>query len=112
MQHSVRDFHEFLGKPSLIFNLPFLNHEDFHAYMCQLIDVFVYRVQFDGYEAQEVFVANVHKLTRHYGIHHAFRRRKKLSLLVNLLDKCNSFNLLAKECRVDGISRGINFYDA
>ena len=58
--------------------------------MCQLIDAFAYRVQFDGYEAWEVFVANVQRLTRYYGIHHAFKRRKKLSLLVKLLDKCNS----------------------
>ena len=55
--------------------------------MCQLIDAFAYR---DGYEAWEVFVANVQRLTRYYGIHHAFKRRKKLSLLVKLLHKCNS----------------------
>ena len=88
--HSIRGFHEFLGKPSLIFNSSFLDHEVFDAYMCQLIDAFAYRVQFDGYEAWEVFVANVQRLTRYYGIHHAFKRRKKLSLLVKLLDKCNS----------------------
>ena len=39
-----------------------------------------------------MFVANVEKLTRYYGVHHhhVFRRRKKLSVLSNLLDKCNS----------------------
>ena len=32
--HSIRGFHEFLGKSSLIFNSSFLNHEVFDAYMC------------------------------------------------------------------------------
>ena len=47
--------------------------------------------QFDEYEAWEVFVANVQKLkSRYYGIHRAVRRRKKSSLLISLLGKCNS----------------------
>ena len=76
--HSIRAFHEFRGNPSLIFSSSFLDHEVFHAYMCQLINAFVNHVQFDGYEAWKVFVANVQKLTRYYVIHHAFRRRTKL----------------------------------
>ena len=62
--HSIRGFHEFLGNPPLIFNSSFLDHEVFDAYMCQLIDAFAYRVQFDGNEAWEVFVENVQRLTR------------------------------------------------
>ena len=55
-----------------------------------MIDVYAYHVQFDVYKAWEVFVGNVKKLTRYYGIHYAFRRRKISRLAINLLDKCNS----------------------
>ena len=58
-------FHEYLGKPPLIFNSSFLDHEVFHVYMCQKIDAFAYRVQFDGYESWEVFVGNVQRVTRY-----------------------------------------------
>ena len=33
--------------------------------MCQKIDAFAYRVQFDGYESWEVFVGNVQRVTRY-----------------------------------------------
>ena len=46
-------------------------HEVSHAYLCQLVDLFSYHLQFDGYEAWEVFVANVQQLTRYYRVHHA-----------------------------------------
>ena len=75
--HSIRAFHEFFGKPPLIFKPSFFYHEVFHAYMCQLSDAFAYHVQLDAYEVWEVFVTNVQRLTRYYRFHHAFRRRKK-----------------------------------
>ena len=59
MHHLVISFHEFSRKPSVIFNSSLLDHYVFHAYMCQLIDVFFYYIQIDGYEAWEVFVTNV-----------------------------------------------------
>ena len=45
-----------------------------------MIDVFFYHVQFDEYEVWEVFVSNVQKLIKHYGLHHLFRGIKKSSL--------------------------------
>ena len=45
-----------------------------------MIDVFFYHVQFDEYEVWEVFVSNVQKLIKYYGLHHLFRGIKKSSL--------------------------------
>ena len=64
----------------LIFNSSFSDVEVFHAYTCQVIDVFFYHVQFDEYEVWEVFVSNVQKLIKYYGLHHLFRGIKKSSL--------------------------------
>ena len=36
------------------------------SYICQLIDVFAYSFQFNGYEAWELFFVNVQKLIRYY----------------------------------------------
>ena len=44
-----------------------------------------------GMKHEKCFVVNVHELITYHGMHHAFRRRKNLRLLINLPDKCNSF---------------------
>ena len=36
------------------------------SYICQLIDVFAYSFQFNGYEAWELFFVNAQKLIRYY----------------------------------------------
>ena len=58
--------------------------------MCQLIEKFNLHVQDVGFEAWDVFVVNVQKLSRFYGMHNAFKRRRKIKALATLLGRCNA----------------------
>ena len=87
---SVAQFKYFLRQPPLRFNSSFLDHEVFHGYMCQLIEKFNLHVQDVGFEVCDVFVVNVQKLSRFYGMYNAFKRRRKIKALATLLGRCNA----------------------
>ena len=55
-----------------------------------MIEKFNLHVQDVGFEAWDVFVVNVQKLSRFYGMHNAFKRRRKIKALATLLGRCNA----------------------
>ena len=89
-QQPIHLFSRLLGKPPLRFNSSFLQHDLFDGYMKQLLDMFVQRVQVDGLLAWDVFVNNVQKLLKYYGIQNAYKRREKLKALSKLMERCNA----------------------
>ena len=52
--------------------------------------MFVRRVQMDGLLAWDVFVNNVQKLRKYYGIQNEYKRREKLKALSKLMERCNA----------------------
>ena len=58
--------------------------------MCQLIEEFNLHVQDVGLEAWDMFVGNVQKLSRYYGMYNAFKGRRKINALATLLGRCNA----------------------
>jgi hypothetical protein len=58
--------------------------------MHQLLETLATRIHGEGFALWDVFVANVQKLSRYYGIYHAFERKKKLHAMTTLLGQCNA----------------------
>ncbi len=89
VHQSVDSFRHFLRQPPLRFNSSFLDNDIFNDYMHQLLEVLVTHIHGEGFVAWDVFVANVQKLSKFYGIYNAFQRKKKLHAMTTLLGRCN-----------------------
>ena len=93
-QCSMSSFSQILRKPPLTFNFPLLQHQIFNSYMSHLTNDFSNSVERDCYNAWAIFLNNVQKLCRYYGIHNAYQKRHMLCALVSLIENCNSLLLM------------------